>query len=163
VALRAAWSVHESATPEVVAECAPIMAPVVAETAPIVAPGSAHLFAMSGTGGEEPVAAAIVRPEPVAAAIVKPEPVATVVEPETLHLAMPRLVPARERVMAETAGPRLRAQVPPGVAIVPHHLSAVAQDDAEAERGAHVPVRKVRPVRLGRRLADGQGAEGGGE
>ena len=109
------------------------------------------------------MAAVIVKPEPVAVAIVKPEPVAAIVEPETLHLAMPRLVPARERVMAEAAGPRLRPQVPPGVVIMTHHLGAVAQDDAEAERGARIPVRKVRPVRLGRRLADGQGAEGGRE
>ena len=111
----------------------------------------------------EPVAAAIVKPEPATVVIVKPEPVAAIVEPETLHLAMPRLVPARERVMAEAAGPRLRAQVPPGVVIMTHHLGAVAQDDAEAERGARIPVRQVRPVRLGRRLADGQGAEGGRE
>jgi hypothetical protein len=85
------------------------------------------------------------------------------VEPETLHLAVPRLVPARERVMAEAAGPRLRPQVPPVVAIVTHHPGAITQDDAEAERGARVPVRHIRPVRLGRRLADRQGAEGGRE
>jgi hypothetical protein len=99
----------------------------------------------------------------VAPVIAKPEPVAAVVEPETLHLAMPRLVPARERVMAEAAGPGLRPQVPPVVVIVPHHLRAVAQDDAKAERGPRIPVRHVRPVRLGRRLADRQGAEGGRE
>ena len=50
---------------------------------------------------------------------------------------------------------------PPGA--VTHHLGAVAQDDAEAERGARIPLRKVRPVRLGWRLADSQGAEGGRE
>ena len=44
-----------------------------------------------------------------------------------------------------------------------HHLVAITQDDAEAERGARIPARQVRPVRLGRRLADGQGAEGGRE
>jgi hypothetical protein len=103
------------------------------------------------------------KPEPVAVAIVDPEPVAAVVEPETLHLAMPRLVPARERVMAEAARPRLRPQVPPEVVIMTHYLSAVAQDDAEAERGPRIPVRQIRPVRLGRRLADRQGAEGGRE
>jgi hypothetical protein len=109
------------------------------------------------------VAAAIVKPEP-AVAIVKSEPVAvTIVKSETLHLAMARLVPARERRMAEAAGPRLRPQVPPVVAIVTHRLVAIAQDDAEAERGAYIPLRQVRPVRLSRGLADGQGAEGGGE
>jgi hypothetical protein len=106
--------------------------------------------------------AAIVEPESVAA-IAKPEPVTVVVEPEPLHLAMPRLVPARERVMAEAAGPRLRPQVPPGVVIVTHYLSAVAQDDAEAERGSRIAVRHIRPVRLGRRLADREGAERGRE
>jgi hypothetical protein len=85
---------------------------------------------VSWTGGEEPVAPVIAKPEPVAVAIVKPKHVATVVEPETLHLAMPRLVPARERVMAEAAGPGLRPQVPPVVAIVPHYLRTIAQDDA---------------------------------
>jgi hypothetical protein len=119
---------------------------------------------MSRTGVEEPVAPVIAKPEPVAVAIVKPKHMAAViVKPEALHLAMPWLVPARERVMAEAAGPRLRPQVPPVVAIVTHRLVAIAQDDAEAERGPHVPLRHIRPVRLGRRLADGQGAEGGRE
>jgi hypothetical protein len=152
MALRAARPVHESATP-----------PVVAEGAPIGSPGSAHpaALAVAWSGSEEPVAA-IVEPEPVAA-IAKSEPVTVVVEPETLHLAMTRLVPACERVMAEAAGPRLRPQVPPVGAIVAHHLSAVAQDDAEAERGPRVPVRQIRPVRLGRRFADREGAERGRE
>ena len=95
------------------------------------------------------------------AAIVEPEPVAAVVEAEPLHLAMPRLVPARERLMAEAAGPGLRPQEPPVMAIVTHDVGAVAQDDAEAERGARVPVRHIRPVRLGRRLADRQCAKRG--
>jgi hypothetical protein len=97
----------------------------------------------------------------VAPVIAKPEPVAAVMEPEPLHLAMPWLVPARERVMAEAAGPRLRPQVPPGVAIVTHHPGAITQDDAEAERGARVTVCHIRPVRLGRRFADREGAKGG--
>jgi hypothetical protein len=88
---------------------------------------------------------------------------AVAVEPEALHLAMPWLVPAREWMVAEAAGPRLRPQVPPRVVIMAHHLGAVAQDDAEAERGAHIAVRNLGPVRLCRRLADGQGAEGGRE
>ena len=107
--------------------------------------------------------AVTVEPEHVAVATVKAEPVAVFVKPETLHLAMPRLVPARERVMAEAAGPRLRPQVAPGVVIMAHHLGAIAQDDAETERGARTRAPKVRPVRLGRRLADRQGAEGGRE
>jgi hypothetical protein len=109
----------------------------------------------------EPAAIAMMKPELVAVAIVKPEHMAAVVEPEALHVAMPRLVPARERVMAEPAGPRLRPQVPPVVVIVTH--DAIAQDDAEAERGPRIPVRQVRPVRLGRRLADRQGAKRGRE
>ena len=110
------------------------------------------------------MAPAIAKPEPVAVAIVKPEHMAAlIVKPEALHLAMPRLVPARERVMAEAAGPRLRPQVAPGVVIMVHHLGAIAQDDAEAERGSHIRACKVGPVRLGRRLAGGQGAEGGRE
>ena len=110
------------------------------------------------------MAAVIAKPEPVAVAIVKPEHMAAViVKPETLHLAMPRLVPARERRMAEAAGPRLRPQVPPGMLIMAHHLGAITQDDAEAERGAHIRACKVGPVRLGRRLAGSQGAEGGRE
>jgi hypothetical protein len=154
IALRAPRSVHESA-----------IRPVVVEYTPIVARGSTHPapLAVSWTGGEEPVAPVIAKPEPVAVAIVKAEHVAAaVVKPEALHLAMPRLVPARERGMAEPAGPRLRPQVPP-VVIVAHHFGAITQDDAEAERGPHIPVREVRPVRLSRRLADRQGAEGGRE
>jgi hypothetical protein len=142
MALRAARSVHESAARPVVAECAPIGPRGSTHPAP---------FAVAWTGGDEPVA-------PV---IAKPEPVAAVMEPEPLHLAMPWLVPARERVMAEAAGPRLRPQVPPGVAIVTHHPGAITQDDAEAERGARVTVCHIRPVRLGRRFADREGAKGG--
>jgi hypothetical protein len=154
LAVRAARPVHEPATRPVAAECAPF-----------VSRGSTHpaAFPVSWTGAEEPVAPVIAKPEPVAVAIVKPEHMAAVVEPETLHLAMPRLMPARERMMAEAAGPRLRPQVLPVVAIVTHRLGAIAQDDAEAERGLHVPLRHIRPVRLGRRLAGGQGTEGGRE
>jgi hypothetical protein len=118
---------------------------------------------VSWTGAEESVAPVIAKPEPVAVAIVKPKHVAAVVEPETLHLAMPRLVRARERMMIEAARPRLRPEVPPEVMIMTHHLGALPQDDAEAERGPHVPLRHIRPVRLGRRLAGGQGTEGGRE
>jgi hypothetical protein len=143
LALRAPRSVHEPATRPIVAECAPIGSPGSTHPAPC---------AVSWTGGEEPVAVAIVKPEHVAA----------VVEPEALHLAMSRLVPARERGMAEPAGPRLRPQVPP-VVIVTHHFGAITQDDAEAERGPRIPVRHIRPVRLSRRLANRQGAEGGRE
>jgi hypothetical protein len=110
------------------------------------------VFAVAWPGGEEP-----------GAAIVESELVAAIVEPEALHLAMAWLVPARERMMAEAAGPRLRPQVPPVVAIVTRHLRAVAQDDAEAERGPRIPVRHIRPVRLGRRFADREGAKGGRE
>jgi hypothetical protein len=136
LALRAARPVHEPATRPVVAECAPI-----------VSPGSTYpaAFAVAWPGGEEPVAPVIAKPEPVAAVIVKPE---------TLHLAMPRLVPARERRMAEAAGPWLRPEEPTRVAIVTHHVGAIAQDDAEAERRARIPLRKARVVRLCRRLAD---------
>lgn len=91
-------------------------------------------------------------------------PTLMVAGPEMPRLVVRPVMPPRRRgIVLEPGRPGLRSEVPARRMSMIHELRAVMQDDAEIERGHHIPVNRGVPVGGCRRRHDGPGAKRGSE